>query len=154
MSTDLDFLLEGATTSQELPKGKTNPMPGDNEGLKDASLGEGGEGDDDLDPLEEAELLKFAITMQAMHESGLQEGTALSEQMNIVRLNKQTRLLNLTNRSAIIMAKRAGDQLYDKYAKFNALRIQFRSAIVKKYGSKASAYARKLMTKAATATAK
>ena len=87
-----------------------------------------------------------------MNEASLQEGSALAESMNIVRLNKQTRLLNLTNRSAIIMAKRANDQLYDKYAKFNALRIQFRSAIVKKYGTKASAYARKLMAKAATAS--
>ena len=96
--------------------------------------------------LEEAALLEFANGQEM-----------LAEQMNIVRLNKQTRLLNLTNRSAIILAKRANDTLYAKYAKFNAMRLEMRAQIVKKYGSRAASYARKIMarvTAAATAVKK
>lgn len=100
---------------------------------------EAGVDDVEMGDLEEAALEQFSRSQDF-----------LAEQMNIVRLNKQTRLLNLTNRSALILAKRSKDQLYDKYAKFNALRLQFRGAIVKKYGSKASAYARKIMAKTAT----
>ena len=97
------------------------------------------EGEEDLDAIEEAALEEFAMGQET-----------LAEQMNIVRLNKQTRLLNLTNRTALVMAKKANDSLYEKYARFNALRLQFRSQIVKKYGVRASSYARKLMQKSAT----
>lgn len=90
--------------------------------------------------LEEAALLEFANGQEM-----------LAEQMNIVRLNKQTRLLNLTNRSAIILAKRANDTLYAKYAKFNAMRLELRAQIVKKYGSRAASYARKIMARVTTA---
>ena len=90
--------------------------------------------------LEEAALLEFANGQEM-----------LAEQMNIVRLNKQTRLLNLTNRSAIILAKRASDTLYAKYAKFNAMRLELRAQIVKKYGSRAASYARKIMARVTTA---
>lgn len=93
---------------------------------------------------------------EAADEAALEEfanaQNFLAEQMNVIRLNKQTRLLNLTNRSALILAKRANDPLYDKYAKFNALRLQFRAAIVKKYGSKAASYARQIMSKSTTAS--
>ena len=92
--------------------------------------------------LEEAALLEFANGQEM-----------LAEQMNIVRLNKQTRLLNLTNRSAIILAKRANDTLYAKYAKFNAMRLEMRAQIVKKYGSRAASYARKIMARVTTAAA-
>ena len=97
------------------------------------------EAEEDLDAIEEAALEEFAMGQET-----------LAEQMNIVRLNKQTRLLNLTNRTALVMAKKANDSLYEKYARFNALRLQFRSQIVKKYGVRASSYARKLMQKSAT----
>lgn len=95
---------------------------------------------DDLDSLEESALLTFAMAQES-----------LTEQVNIVRLNKQSKLLNLTNRTAIILARKNSDSLYAKYAKANALRLQYRADIVKKYGTKAASYARKLMAKASTA---
>ena len=70
----------------------------------------------------------------------------VTEGVNIVRLNRQTKLLNLTNRSALVLAKRANDPLFAKYAKFNKVRRDIRDQIVKKYGAKATSYARKVMT--------
>lgn len=137
MSHDLldSLLVETAQTGNDVEDAQ---LPDGEEGLKEP-LHE--EDEADLDALEEAALLEFAQSQEI-----------LSEQMNIVRLNRQTRLLNLSNRTALIMARRANDSLYDKYAKFNALRLQFRAQIVKKYGSKAASYARKLMTQTSTAS--
>ena len=50
-----------------------------------------------------------------------------------------------------MLARKANDPLYAKFNKFNSLRLKFRAAIVKKYGVRASSYARKLMSKASTA---
>ena len=138
MSQDLlESLIETALTGKDVEDAQ---LPDDDEGLKEP-LGEGDDGDEDIDTLEEASLIQFAQSQEM-----------LSEQMNIVRLNRQTRLLNLSNRTALILAKRVNDPLYANYAKFNALRLKFRGEIFKKYGSKASAYARKLMTRTATAS--
>lgn len=132
MSNMVDELLGNTTTlSEETTQNLQEETQEQEAGVDDVEMGD----------LEEAALEQFSRSQDF-----------LAEQMNIVRLNKQTRLLNLTNRSALILAKRSKDQLYDKYAKFNALRLQFRGAIVKKYGSKASAYARKIMAKTATAS--
>ena len=133
----LDSLLtETAVTGADVEDAK---LPDEDEGLKDPLSEE--EEDSELDTLEEAALIEFAQSQEI-----------LSEQMNIVRLNRQTRLLNLSNRTALIMARRANDPLYSKYAKFNALRLQFRAQIVKKYGSKAASYARKIMAQTSTAS--
>ena len=102
------------------------------------------EDEDDMDAMEEAALEKYAM---ALNQMGDEE--TLTEQKNIVRLNRQSRLLNMTNRTAIVMARKSNDNLYKKYAKFNALRLQYRAQIVKKYGSKAASYARKLLSRSA-----
>ena len=131
----LDSLLEGTTNDQPTEGGHGGTLPTGKEGVN-TDLVENEETGDEPDALEEASLLMFAQGQMMLHE-----------QMNIVRLNKQTQLLNLTNRSALILAKRANDTLFAQYAKFNALRLKARGAILKKYGSRASAYARKLMTR-------
>ena len=139
----LASLLEGTTNDQPKEGGHGGTLPQGDEGIN-TDLVEGDEtGGDEPDALEEASLLTFAQGQMMLHE-----------QMNIVRLNKQTQLLNLTNRSALILAKRANDTLFAQYAKFNALRLKARGAILKKYGSRASAYARKLMTRVAQPASK
>lgn len=134
----LESLLEGAATSNT----ETPPkVPENEDGINKELVEEEDVGTDEPDALEEAALMLFA-----------QGQEVLSEQMNIVRLNKQTRLLNLTNRSALILAKRANDTLFAQYAKFNGLRLKVRAAILKKYGSRASAYARKLVSRVSSTT--
>jgi hypothetical protein len=142
MSTEnlLESLLEGSTTATSHTPPK---MPEGDEGINTELVETEDTGTDEPDALEEANLITFAQGQMVLHE-----------QMNIVRLNKQTQLLNLTNRSALILAKRANDTLFAQYAKFNALRLKARGAILKKYGSRASAYARKLMTKVAQPVSK
>lgn len=100
--------------------------------------------EDDMDAMEEAALEMYAMSLNQM---GDDTDDTLTEQKNIVRLNRQSRLLNMTNRTAIVMARKSNDNLYKKYAKFNALRLQYRAQIVKKYGSKAASYARKLLSR-------
>lgn len=120
----------------------TNPdLDYDGSGTGIESLGEDLEGFDgiDLDLSEEAALEEFAHMQEV-----------ITEQMNIVRLNRQAKLLNLTNRTALVLAKQNKDPLFAKYARFNSLRLQIRSKIVKKYGAKAAARARSLTSKAAT----
>lgn len=105
--------------------------------------------EEEFDAIEEAALETYAMALNQMGDDYLSESELLSEQKNIVRLNRQSRLLNMTNRTAIVMARKSNDNLYKKYAKFNALRLQYRAAIVKKYGSKAASYARKLLSRSA-----
>ena len=146
MSTEalLGELLEGTVNDLPDDGGHGGTLPQGDEGVNtDLVEGEDNSEEADIDALEEANLLAFAGAQVALHE-----------QMNIVRLNKQTQLLNLTNRSALILAKRANDTLFAQYAKFNALRLKARGAILKKYGSRASAYARKLMTRVAAPASK
>ena len=151
------LLGETFDTTNELPKDHEHPgdFTKDNaDQLKDGALGEGADdgasdaSDEELDPLDEAALLEYAQSLNAYEE----QTAGLSEQLNIVRLNRQTKLLNLSNRSALMMARKASDPLYAKFNKFNSLRLKFRAAIVKKYGSRASSYARKVMSKAGTSS--
>ena len=158
MSNDLmsSLLGESVDTTTELPKDHEHPQDftANKENLKDGALGEEAEtGDEDdadladLDPLDEAALLQYALSMDAYEA----QTSGLSEQLNIVRLNRQTKLLNLSNRTSIMLDRKTNDPLYAKFNKFNSLRLKFRAAIVKKYGVRASSYARKLMSKASTA---
>ena len=76
------------------------------------------------------------------------EATVLTEQQNIVRLNRQAKLSSLTMRSALIIAQQKKDPLFAKYAKAAELRRKFRAMIVKKYSGQANVTARKLLANA------
>lgn len=92
-----------------------------------------------VDPInEEAEFMRMALSLQ------------LNEQVNIVRLNKQTKTNSLANRMALMIARANKDPMYTKYAKLNGARLAIRSVIYNKYGSKALQRARAIMNKAAT----
>lgn len=73
---------------------------------------------------------------------------ALSEQKNVVRLNRQAKLSSLTMRSALVIAQQRKDPLFAKYAKAAMLKRQIRSIIAKKYGTQAQSTARKLLANA------
>ena len=73
---------------------------------------------------------------------------ALSEQKNVVRLNRQAKLSSLTMRSALVIAQQRKDPLFAKYAKAAMLKRQIRSIIAKKYGTQARSTARKLLANA------
>jgi hypothetical protein len=98
--------------------------------------------DDSLD--ESAALRGIAECLSILQEDTTQE--ELNEAMNVIRLNKQSKMTNLAHRTALVLAKNAKDPLYDKYAKFNGIRLQLRDQIFRKYGSKANVRARQLMT--------
>ena len=141
----VDELLETAVTTKDLK----NNASGDGADFTDAT--NAALTDPDLDihadgiPLEEQEAVLSQLA--EVYKSMDAEGSSLNEAArNIVRLNRQTKLLNLTNRSALVMAARKGDPLFAKYAKFNKMRKAIRAQIVQKYGAKATSYARKLMT--------
>jgi hypothetical protein len=89
----------------------------------------------------DAEMTAMAEALNALGET---EGT-LSEQMNIVRLNRQAKMNNMANRQALLLARAKNDPLYAKYAKFNGIRLLLRAQIYKKYGSKAVVRARQLL---------
>lgn len=134
-----------------------NEGTGDDQGYKDYVPATGEDGDDDpagqdidYDDYED-ESLDESAALRGIAEclNVLQEGTTeeeLNEAMNIVRLNKQSKMTNLAHRTALVLAKNARDPLYDKYAKFNGIRLQLRDQIFKKYGSKANVRARQLMS--------
>lgn len=140
-----ELLAETAVTANDLK----NNASGDGAEFADAT--NAALTDPDLDihadgiPLEEQEasLAQLAEFYKSMEGEG---GVLTEAARNIVRLNRQTKLLNLTNRSALVMAARKGDPLFAKYAKFNKMRKAIRAQIVQKYGAKATSYARKLMT--------
>lgn len=73
---------------------------------------------------------------------------ALSEQKNVVRLNRQAKLSSLTMRSALVIAQQRKDPLFAKYAKAAMLKRQIRAIIAKKYGTQAQSTARKLLANA------
>ena len=73
---------------------------------------------------------------------------ALSEQKNVVRLNRQAKLSSLTMRSALVIAQQRKDPLFAKYAKAAMLKRKIRSIIAKKYGTQAQSTARKLLANA------
>lgn len=101
--------------------------------------------DDMLD--EEIQFRALAEALNSLSEDILTEG------LNVVRLNRQTKTANLASRMAIVLARSAQDPLYAKYAKFNGIRLALRDQIYKKYGSKAAARARNLMSGTAKAIA-
>ena len=93
---------------------------------------------------EELAMRRMAAAMNALDPEASEE--VLQEQQNIVRLNRQAKTNNLAHRQALLLAKAKNDPLYAKYAKFNGIRLQIREVIYRKYGSKAIARARQLMS--------
>lgn len=140
--------------SKDLVSSLLGEAVGDDQGYKEY---EPALGADDSDPAGEDgdysddDSLDESHALRAMAEclSVLTEGTTteeLSEAMNVIRLNKQSKMTNLAHRTALVLAKNAKDPLYEKYAKFNGIRLTLREQIFKKYGSKANVRARQLMT--------
>ena len=76
------------------------------------------------------------------------EATGLTEQQNIVRLNRQAKLSSLTMRSALIIAQQKKDPLFAKYAKAAEMKRRIRAMLAKKYGTQAQTTARKLLANA------
>jgi hypothetical protein len=93
---------------------------------------------------EEVAMRRMAIAMNAA--DGEIDETMLSEAKSIIKLNRQAKTNNLAHRAALLMAKGKNDPVYTKYAKFNGIRLQLREIIYRKYGSKAIARARALMS--------
>ena len=96
------------------------------------------------------------LEMNALEENALEnlaEALCLAEATKIIRLTKESQIANLTGRSALILARRAKDPLFAKYAKFNGIRLTIKAQIQKKYASKAQQYGRKLYTNAQRAAA-
>ena len=114
---------------------------------KDESQVEGGaaaEGEDEEMMDEGVELTRMAEALNTISPEDV--GGNLQEQVNIVRLNRQAKINNLAHRQALLLARAKNDPLYAKYAKFNGVRLQIRELIYKKYGSKALARARQLVS--------
>ena len=93
---------------------------------------------------EELAMRRMAAAMNALDPET--DAEVLQEQQNIVRLNRQAKTNNLAHRQALLLAKAKNDPLYAKYAKFNGIRLQIREIIYRKYGSKAIARARQLVS--------
>lgn len=70
---------------------------------------------------------------------------ATEAQKNIVRLNKAAVFNRTQKRTALRLAERAKDQLFDKYSKFRKRMIEYRLKIYDKYGNKAKSEARKII---------
>lgn len=118
--------------------------------LEDESLGlmEADAGfDHPTHDLQEDDEQELSMQEEANLEA-LAEAFMLAEETKIIRLNKESQIANLTGRSALILARRAKDPLFAKYAKFNSLRLQIKKQIQKKYASKALQYGRKLYANA------
>ena len=92
---------------------------------------------------EEVSLRHMAQAMSLFEGEGEPEN--LQEQMNIIRLNRQSKTNNLAHRQALVLARARKDPLYTKYARFNGIRLQLRELIYKKYGAAALSRARQLM---------
>ena len=132
-SDDSEFDVGGDYAEGDEDQGSGIKPEDDNDGdYDDEYLGEG------------RSLRAMAEVFSVLTEDATQE--SINEAMNVVRLNKQTKMLSLASRTALVLAKKANDPLYAKYAKFNAIRLQLREQIFKKYGSKANSRARQLMT--------
>lgn len=96
--------------------------------------------DDDEMLDEEVRFRALAKVFNSLEEEVLTEG------LNVVKLNRQTKTANLASRMAIVLARTAQDPLYTKYAKFNGIRLALRDQIYKKYGSRAASRARDIMS--------
>ena len=123
-----------------------NLLDEDVEGKKTAKA-EGDEHEMHLD--EEAELARMAMAFEAIDGED-----NLNEAMNIVRLNKQTKLNSLTSRMALVIARAKKDPLYQKYSRLNGARLSIRELIFKKYGAVALSRSRKLMAGVSNAVGK
>lgn len=93
---------------------------------------------------EELAMRRMAAALNVLDPEA--DAEVLQEQQNIVRLNRQAKTNNLAHRQALLLAKAKNDPLYAKYAKFNGIRLQIREVIYRKYGSKAIARARQLVS--------
>ena len=100
---------------------------------------------------EEVSMQRIAIALSALDSD---QNEMLAESQTIIKLNKQAKTNSLAHRQALLLAKSKNDPLYAKYAKFNGIRLQIREIIYRKYGSKALARARQLMTSNGTSTVK
>ena len=98
---------------------------------------------------EEVELARMAMAFEVIDGED-----NLNEAMNIVRLNKQTKLNSLTSRMALVIARAKKDPLYQKYSRLNGARLSIRELIFKKYGSAALSRSRKLMAGVSSAVGK
>ena len=99
--------------------------------------------------LTEAALERLAVAFNLLEsEISADNVEALREQQTIVRLNRDAKISALTTRSALVMARGKNDPLFAKYARFSALKRQFRDMIVKKYGNMAAQRARTLVQNA------
>ena len=65
------------------------------------------------------------------------------ESKNIVKLNKLANFNKVQKRTALRLAEKAGDQLYEKYARFRKLMIDSRMKIFTKYLNKSKIEAKK-----------
>ena len=121
--------------------------------LLDDLLGDSGsaEATEKLPLDEEVSMQRIAIALNALDA---EQNDLLSEGQTIIKLNKQAKTNSLAHRQALLLAKSKNDPLYAKYAKFNGIRLQIREIIYRKYGSKALARARQLMTSNGTSNVK
>ena len=71
------------------------------------------------------------------------------ESKNIVKLNKLANFNKVQKRTALRLAEKANDQLYEKYAKFRKLMIDARMKIFTKYLNKSKVEAKKAIMNAA-----
>lgn len=102
---------------------------------EEGDIGEAEQGD--LEEIEEEALTGLATAQ-----------IALEEETKIIRLTKDSQISNLTGRASLILARRAKDPLYTKYAHFNSLRLDLKKRIAAKYASKSVMYARKIYAEA------
>lgn len=93
---------------------------------------------------EEVAMNKMAAALNVFDSE--ENSEKILEQVSIVRLNRAAKTSSLASRQALLMAKAKLDPLYEKYAKFNGIRLSLREMIYKKYGSRALQRARKLIS--------
>ena len=85
---------------------------------------------------DDQELYDSILESVQIHE---QEIDSLTEAgVRVKRTKAQIRKAGI-NRTAILLAKAAGDPIYDKYAAATMKMREFRAVLLKKYGSKAKA---------------
>jgi hypothetical protein len=66
---------------------------------------------------------------------------------SVVKMDKQRKIQMAISRIAILLAKQAGDALYDKYAKYRKLYLEYKAKIIKKYGTRAAQVVRRSLSK-------
>jgi len=60
-----------------------------------------------------------------------------------IRRTKKTKRKQLAGRSAVRIAKKTNDPLYKKYQKYRKLTLELKKKLMRKYGRKGLAHARK-----------